>query len=176
MRMKNLLVIAGALMFIVLMPAVADITPAAVTDPDRKVSQRLDLPRVRLTKPGSIRVTGGDAYYEQAIVVWRVNNAASMVEVGQLARGTKAKGRPGGDASHRPQVLVLPEAGDYYFGCWHKVEPDAGRADSPDITQVPWSRSAEKLSGSAKAGWTLACDDTSARDDFNDIVAEIHIN
>lgn len=147
------------------------VTPGPVTDPDGKAPERRHLPRVTLQNGGMLQVTGGEAYYEQAIVVWRAGEDAAIVQVGQVARGSNAKGRPGGDAAHRPTQLTLAVPGDYYFQCWHKVEKPGTH-----ISEVPWSASAERLSGDHTVGYTLACDDTPARDDFNDIVAEIKPN
>jgi hypothetical protein len=166
-------IVRGAVIVMILLAVSAvsfsDMTPAAVTDPDGKVPAKLDLPRVKLSKSGSITVKGGDAYWEQSIVVWRSNAAASITQVGQVARGSGA-----GDASHRPTSLTLNEKGDYYFACWHKVRPDESRADSKHISQVAWTRSAERLTGNATTGYTLSCEDSTDAD-YNDIIAEITV-
>jgi len=151
--------------------------PGPVTDPDGKQPARYSLPTINLDHGGSIVVTGGDAYYEQAIVVWRVDPHAAIVQVGQLNRGSHAKGRPEGDGGGRPQNLTLSAPGTYYFQCWHKVENP-----KKNITKVGWTASYERLSGDNDHGYTLACDDGNAQgppsgdSDFDDIKAEIRAN
>jgi hypothetical protein len=157
-------------------PATTPLTtpPGPVTDPDGKQPARYSLPMIVLDHGGTISVTKGDAYYEQAIVVWRVDSHAAVVQVGQLNRGSNATGRPGGDGGGRPQSLALKTGGTYYFQCWHKVEnPDK------DITKVGWTASYERLTGDNQNGYTLSCDDGNAQGppsgdaDYDDIVAEI---
>lgn len=148
--------------------APADSPVGPVSDPDGRSPANRQLPRITLTSGGDLNVTGGDAYWEQAIVVWRAGPDAGIVQVGQVARGSKAVGRPGGDAPHRPTFLRLAAPGDYYFECWHKT-PVPGI----DITEVPWAPSAERLSGDSVEGYTLRCEDSPAMDDFDDIVAVI---
>ncbi|HEY3566654.1 MAG TPA: hypothetical protein VGP73_01880 [Thermoanaerobaculia bacterium] len=146
--------------------------PGPVTDPDGKQPARYSLPMVLLDHGGSIKVTMGEAYYEQAIVVWRVDTHAAIVQVGQLNRGSNAKGRPEGDGGGRPQSLVLNAAGTYYFQCWHKIQDPRNKKD---ITEIGWTASYERLTGDNQNGYTLACEDSSDSD-FNDIVAEIKPN
>jgi hypothetical protein len=157
-------------------PAITPLTttPAPVYDPDGKQPARYSLPTIKLDRGGSLRVTGGDAYYEQAIVVWRVDEKAAIVQVGQVNRGSNAKGRPEGDGGGRPQSLDLKAAGTYYFQCWHKVEDP-----NKHISEVGWKASYETLTGDHATGYTLSCDDAN-RDgtpggdfDRDDIIAEI---
>jgi hypothetical protein len=138
-------------------PCLADKTPAAVSDPDGKNPQNLDLPRISIQKPVTISVVGGEAWFEQAVVIWRANTAASMVQVGQVARGRNAKGREGegGDCLCRPLTLSLSVPGDYYFACYHKVQTSHGEW----VTGKPWVRSLERLEDGPNGGYTFRCSD-----------------
>lgn len=157
-------------------PAITSLTstPAPITDPDGKQPARYSLPMIKLDRGGSISVGRGNAYYEQAIVVWRVDSNAAIVLAGQVNRGSNAEGRPGGDGGGRPQSLNLQSSGTYYFQCWHKVEDP-----NKDITQVGWTPSYERLTGDHRTGYTLACDDGNKQAppdgdfDYDDIVAEV---
>jgi hypothetical protein len=157
-------------------PAATPLTtpPGPVTDPDGKQPARYSLPAIELARGGTISVTKGDAYYEQAIIVWRVDSHASAVQVGQLNRGSNAMGRPRGDGGGRSQSLALKTGGTYYFQCWHKIEKP-----NKNITEVGWTASYERLTGDNQSGYTLSCDDGNAQGppsgdaDYDDIVAEI---
>lgn len=146
-----------ALLALVASTCLADMTPAVVTDPDHKNPQRLDLPRISTHKPVTIKVIGGTAWFEQAVVVWQANAEASMVEVGQVARGPNADGRQGegGDASFRPLQLLLPKPANYYFACYHKWQDSHGQ----DVSTHPWLRSSEKLQDAADGGYIVSCSD-----------------
>jgi hypothetical protein len=146
-----------ALMLVLAAPGLADMTPAAVSDPDGRNAQRLDLPRILVQKPVTISVVGGEAWFEQAVVVWRANAGASMVQIGQVARGRNAKGREGegGDCLCRPLTLKLSVPGDYYFACYHKVQ----HHHHEWTTGYPWVRSLERLEDGPDGGYTFRCSD-----------------
>jgi hypothetical protein len=159
-----------ALALAVTAPCLADMTPAAVADPDGKNAQRLDLPRISVQKPVTISVVGGSAWFEQAVVVWRANAGASMVQVGQVARGRNAKGREGegGDCLCRPLTLNLPVPGDYYLACYHKVQ----HHHHEWTTSFPWVRSLERLEDGPNGGYIFRCSDNNGTD-FGAVVINV---
>lgn len=168
MRAQALVALAAAYSLLIAQEALAVLPPGPVSDPDGKQWRQISLASITMER-GSLRVTGGNAYYEQAVVVWRAGRDAAMVHVGQANRGLRAKGRPGGDGGGRPQSLDLSAAGTYFFQCWHKVEDRAKH-----ITEVGWKASYMRLTGDPQRGYALSCDDGGDHD-FNDFTAEISV-